>query len=494
VHQTRKWRILSERLFDISEGLNCEKLALDRWRRRFDIRKREHPSYMEVLFGRQGSRDITRILANIDVITRGIHEEIEGLVGGALRAASRGGGFDPEDCLRRIRQNTSWSKKFSYSALGKADDLKRRLDRLREKVGVLERNSDAYTDREYPNYFAGTRRMAGPRRVHRVEDAKSLQKQLDKSIAAQQDAQLLHRSAGQSKRLHIGLSVPQIDDRDFNFLLNMEGRSQELVVHPINFKKIHDRSRVKSDLTATLPVFRSNPNDEQYVQPSLTSPAGFTISLPTANRLVDLEHKDSLATIINNRDTYLGSQILYSQDKSGIASGIAQGSLRLIGSQWLSFLDCRNVRWRRTKDGHWISMLTAAPGNASTTKTLNQCYTTNQTRRDVRDLTKHIQIFRIGLVLAELALKTPISYVDFDPSSYTVKLYNDDAAEIDIEGLAEAVKLESNELLANMVFKCLNVLQDKEHMSDRAIERYYLEKVLSDAKELDGLLREGRKR
>lgn len=31
--QTREWKRLSDRLFDIKEGLDCNKLALERWKR-----------------------------------------------------------------------------------------------------------------------------------------------------------------------------------------------------------------------------------------------------------------------------------------------------------------------------------------------------------------------------------------------------------------------------------------------------------------------------
>jgi hypothetical protein len=139
-------------------------------------------------------------------------------------------------------------------------------------------------------------------------------------------------------------------------------------------------------------------------------------------------------------------------------------------------------------------MLTAVPGNASTTRTLEQCYTSNRMGRGNRDLTKHIQIFRIGLVLCELALKSPISYVDFDPSSNSVKLFINNDEEIDAADLAGMVDREHNKLLGNIVFYCLNVLQDKDKMKDKSIEADYFREVVKDAKELDGLLQKDSRR
>ncbi|KAF2827724.1 hypothetical protein CC86DRAFT_215334 [Ophiobolus disseminans] len=489
--QTRKWKRLSDRLFDIREGLDCAELALDRWKRMFDIEEREeHRIYLEVLFGKEGCKRITATLASIESITQRLQEDIGKLIGRALQVRSGQESFGIEECLRRIRQNSSWSQKFTLTALGKADEMERRLERLDKKVGVLERFTDLYLEREHPGIFEEIRRLPGRRVILKVGDGgtDNLGKHLRNSMAAREDAQLLHRASGEGNRVHIGLSVPQIDDRDFDFLLNLDGRTHEVLVHPVKIKAVNNSARVKSDFTAAVPALRSNPKDALYVLPSKASQAGFHVSIPPTSHLVDLEHKESLATMIMHKDKFLGSQILYPQDQTAIASGIAQGSLRLIGSQWLSFLDCSNVRWRRSKDGKWTSMLTAAPGNASTTRTLEKCVAANRSRRDKRELGKHVQIFRVGLVLAELALKTPISYVDLDAVSNTVELYINDGEKVYAADLAEAVERESNRYLGNIVFYCLNVLQDQDKMSDRAIEADYFRQVVRDAKELDGLL------
>ena len=504
---TRKWKRLSDRLFDIREGIDVAELALASWKRKFQIEERHRRVYMEVLFGKQGYERISATLGSIALVTRVVRGDINKIIGRALLVQkdgrSIGNGYESDideklvkDCLRRIHQNNTWSRKFALSVLGKADDLERRLDKLDKKVTVLERFSDLYLEREHPDIFAEMKRLGGRRVILKVGDGGTddLGKHLKNSMAARDDAQLLHKASGKGNRVHIGLAVPQIRDRDFDFLLDLDGKTDEFLLQPIKIKANNDSPRVKSDFTAIVPVLRSNPKNEHYVQPSAASANAFRIKMPSANHLADLEHKDSLATMIKSRDTYLGSQILYQQDQSAIASGIAQGALRLIGSQWMDFLDCANIRCRRTADGQWTSMLTSTPGNASTTRILEQCYTANRMGRGSRDLRKHIQIFRIGIVLCELALKTPISYVDFDPSSNTVKLFINNDEEIDVVDLAAAVERENNVLLGNIVFYCLNVLQDKDKMKDRAIEADYYKEVLKDAKELDVQLQKDRRR
>ncbi|KAL5121155.1 hypothetical protein ACEQ8H_001007 [Pleosporales sp. CAS-2024a] len=503
-HQTRKWKRLYDRLFDIREGIDVAELALASWKRKFQIEERHGHVYMEALFGKQGYERIRASLGSIGIVARVVREDINKMIGKALLGqkdrAGSSSGYDGDvderlvqDCLKRIQQNTSWSQKFMLSVLGKADELEKRLEKLDRKVTVLERFSDLYLEREHPDIFAEIQRLGGRRVIIKVGDGgmDDVGKHLRNSMAARDDAQLLHKASGKGNRVHIRLSVPHIGERDFDFLLNVEGRTDEVVLRPVKIKAIHDSPRVKSDLEAVVPAMRSNPQKEHYVLPSAASQNGFRIRVPAAHVLTELEHKESLATMIQNRDRQLGSQILYQQDQSAIACGIAQGALRLIGSEWMGFLDCANIRWRRTKDGQWTSMLTATLGNASTTRALEQCCTANRMGRGSRDLTKHMHIFRIGLVLCELALKTPISYVDFDPSSNSVKLFINHDEEIDAVDLAAAVERENNVLLGNIVFYCLNVLQDKDRMRDRAIEADYFREVVKDAQELESALQTG---
>ncbi|KAH4180953.1 hypothetical protein HBI29_132680 [Parastagonospora nodorum] len=506
-HHTRKWKRLSDRLFDIRGGIDVAELALASWKRKFQIEERHRRVYMEVLFGKQGYERISATLGSIALATRVVRGDINRIIGRALLVKKdgrpTGNGYESDideelvkHCLRRIQKNTAWSHKFALSVLGKADELESHFKKLDKKVTVLERSSNFYLEREHPDIFAEMKRLGGRRVILKVGDGGTddLGKHLKNSMAARDDAQLLHKASGKGSRVHIGLAVPQIRDRDFDFLLDLDGKTDEFLLQPIKIRANNDSPRVKSDFTTIVPVLRSNPEFEHYVQPSAASANAFRIKMPSASHLADLEHKDSLATMIKSPDTYLGSQILYQQDQSAIASGIAQGALRLIGSQWMDFLDCSNIRWRRTVGGQWTSMLTSAPGNASTTRTLEQCYTSNRMGRGSRDLRKHIQIFRIGLVLCELALKTPISYVDFDPSSNAVKLFINNDEEIDVVDLAAAVERENNVLLGNIVFYCLNVLQDKDKMKDKAIEADYYKEVLKDAKELHGQLRKDKRR
>lgn len=506
---TRKWRLLSDRLFDIREGLDAAELSLEAWQRKHDIQPRRHIVYMQVLFGRTGCDRIQSTLGSISIIAGTIRDDVNRVIGRALRTGSTRVSTDfdilaneqlVEDCLRRIRKSNSWSRKFVYSVLGRADDLEMRLERLHRKLTMLEHFSDLYLEKEHPEIFQTIKRLPGKRVILKVGDSRheTIQRKLLQALSARKDAELLHRASGHQDQIHIGISVPQILDRDFAFLLSLEGRTHEVLVHPVRIKAINDANRVQSDMATAIPSLIKNTKNPCYMLPSSSTSAGFQVSIPPSNILSDLEYKYPLSTLIRDRNDSLTQQMLYSQDQCALASGIAQGSFRLVGSRWLHFLDSRNIRWRRSGTGQWTSMMAAMPGDGSITRTLEQSRDGASQRRDRRDLSKHIQIFRIGLVLAELALKTPISYVDYDSATDTVKIYADgfdDTGEaLGAEEIASAVEMRTNVLLGNMVFFCLAVLQDKDAMADKNIESAYFKDVLSQAEELDSLIRNGRKR
>ena len=54
--------------------------------------------------------------------------------------------------------------------------------------------------------------------------------------------------------------------------------------------------------------------------------------------------------------------------------------------------------------------------------------------------------------------------------------------------------MRSNVFLGNMVFFCLNVLQDNQAMADKSVEGSYYKDVFKQAEELDRLIKADRRR
>ncbi|KAF2177905.1 hypothetical protein K469DRAFT_732196 [Zopfia rhizophila CBS 207.26] len=505
--QVRKWKLLSDRLFDIQEGLDAAELTMEGWRRKYDVQNRRPVVYMHVLFGRLGWERIQQTLGSIRIVSKTIGTDIEKVVGRAIRAKPRGaperldGQYDVDlvqECIRRIRRNTSWSRKFNLSVLDKAGDLEMRLERLFRKLSMLERFSDYYLEKEHPDIFQTIERLPGRRVILKIGDARmdSIQNKLLSAVAARRDAELLHRASGQGNRVHIGLSVPQIHKRDFAFLLFIDGQTHERLFHPVKIKAINDSNRVQSDINSTIQALIRNSKEPCYLLPSPSRSEGFQVSIPPSNLLKELEYRDPLSSLIAKQRDFLGQQVLYPQDQVAIACGITQGCFRLLGSQWLKFLDCKNVRWRRSAEGKWTTMMAAVPGDSSTNRTLEQILDAGKERRDRRDLRAHCHIFRIGLLLAELALKTQITYIEFDSMTGGASIYISelDSEALDATEIAAEVDLKANVMLGNIVFFCLSALQERDMMGNKEIEGDYYNDVVKQAEQLETLIQADRKR
>jgi hypothetical protein len=371
--QTKQWRLLSERLLDIQEGLEIAKLSLDNWQYKYDIQVYRPDMHTRILFGTEGHERITATISTINIITGSIKSDIDRVRGLALGVQNKRAYYGEDldigneervkECLQEIQRNNAWSRRFVLSVLGKADDLEMRLKRLYQKLNILERFSDFFLEKEHADIFSEIRRLPGRHVMIKVGDGRTetIDSRVLDAIRVQKDAERLHQcsaSSQQQSRLHIGISVPRVHKRDFAFLLSMDGMSHEVLVQPVTIKAVHDPSMVPKNLATAVSTLAKRTQDSCYMVPSLSTSAGFIVKNPPTNLLSDLEYKEALSSAIRDQNVYLCSQKLYSQDQNAIATGVAQGCFRLIGSQWLSFLDCSNIRWRRTKDGKWyvISM------------------------------------------------------------------------------------------------------------------------------------------
>lgn len=519
---TSKWGLLSDRLFDIKEGLDVAELTLQSWQKKYDIQDRRPLIYMDVLFGRLGRERIQQTLGSIKIFSKTIETDINKVVSRALLASpssrrraplESSDRYDKElvqESLRKIKTNTSWSRKFKYSVLGHADDLEMRLECLHRKLGMLERFSDHYLLLEHPEIFSTIKRLPGRRVILSISDTlahSTIQEKLLAALRARKDAELLHKASNPqdlTNRIHIGISVPQIHKRDFAFLLHLNGPGQttEVLIHPVKIRAIHDRTRVPSEISSAIPNLLRDGNEKCYMLPSSSRSDGFQISIPPQNLLADLQYRNPLSTHIRHHTSPTQNLLahLAPQDQIGIAVAISQGSFRLIGSQWLEFLEARNIRWRRSSgdSGKWTCMLAATPGDASTKHTFSKLLQTaalQQRRdRDTRDLSKHIHIFRIGLLLTELALKTPISYIDtnYSPHNQTSSLkvfipgIGEEGASLSAMEIAAAVDMKTNVLLGNMVFECLNVLMEGKG-EEGEVEGSFYREVVRVSEELEGV-------
>ena len=504
--QIRQWKNVSDRLLDLNQGLTVCKHVFERWQHKWEVNESQPNVYLRALFGHEGCYNIRLTLSAIYKLTESLEDDVDQTIGRTLRfhpsRSNQSKKIDRrlvEESLERIRRKTSWKHKFALSVWNQAESMEQSLRRLEVNLRALESHTNYYLEIEHPDIFSEIKRLPGRKFVLRLEDDRSsaVKGRITDTLAAQRDAALLHRASDPGNKICIGLSVPRIHRKDFAFLLPIGGRTHEFLVRPVS---IRATKAVPRQLASAVPKLGRSQNDSDpcVVKPS-SSTDGFALSIPPVPLLSALEFKDPLSAMFSNQTARLTSQTLYTQDQNALASGIAQSSLRLIGSQWLRFLDSDNVRWRRTTDNQWTSMLTATPGDSATTRSLEACHKAYKERaRESRDLTRHVHIFRIGLVMAELCLKKKIAYVDFDMRANNVRINMDDehgvTREASANDIAAEVDLVCNPYLGDMVFFCLSALQDKKRLNDKDIQGDYFSVVVRNAEDLDKLIKAPRRR
>ncbi|KAJ4990746.1 hypothetical protein SVAN01_03755 [Stagonosporopsis vannaccii] len=503
--QIRQWRVASDRLFDLCQGLAVCQHVFERWQHKWEVSDSQPTVYLRALFGLEGCQNIRLTLKSIYEISECLQDHVDEIIGRALRfqpdmsTQSRLRGKElVEECLQRIRRRSSWKYKFILSVWIRAESMAKSLRRLEIDLRVLESHTNYYLEKEHPDIFSATKYPPGRKLTLRFEADRSatVKDRITDTLAAQRDAELLHRASNSGDRIHIGLSVPRVHPKDFAFLLSLAGRTHDFLVRPVRITANAKDPRVPTQLSSAVPnltATRRRPSSPCIIKPS-SSTDGFELTTPPIPLLSALEPKAPLSTIFISRSTDLHSQTLYTRDQNALAVGIAQSALRLLGTPWLRSLDSTNIRWRRTADGQWTSMLTSVPSDAQTTRTLDAvcaAYTSNP-----RDLTRHTHIFRIGLVLAELCLKTRIR-VSFNTHTQTITLIvrdGQDVREADVTQIAAEVDLRCNTFLGEMVFFCLGTLTDKTKLAERDVQGGYCGVVVSSAEGLERLVRMPRRR
>ncbi|KAJ4344998.1 Protein spt10 [Ascochyta clinopodiicola] len=482
-------------MFDLREGIGAAEISLLSWQRKFNVCERQPIIYMQILFGRLGCERVQATLKDIQVLTGTIQQDIDLIISCALRARPRHSRADEwlvEDCLTRTWRKTSWSRKFFLNVLERAEDLEMHLECLHRRLTMLERFSDYYLEKEHPDIFLGLERLPGRKPVLKPGNRRSgsLQIKLLDALSAQKDAEMLHKASGEDSRVHIGLSVPQIREQDFAFLLSLGGSTHEVLVHPVKIKAVNGSTRIHSSLMTAIPNLTQSQakHDVSYLKPWPHSSAGFQLTIPPTPLLTTLQYKLPLSAIFQTQHPRINSQLLYPQDQVALSTAIARASIRLLNTPWLDHLTSSNLRWRRTTSGEHTVMLARTHIESPMSRALASYIAAHKPRRD---LGKHTQIFRIGIVLAELCLKIPLEHIVFDAHTATVRIFVGDE-EVGAAELAAEVERKCNVFLGNMVGFCLGSLKDCDGVGDGGIEGAYLVDVVREAERLEGVVRAAR--
>jgi len=514
--QLGNWDPIAGRLNDASDGLEAAKLSLDVWRKKFDVRKGRQDRYLPALFGGQGSAYIDTTLENIHTVTEAISEDVNRITHSTLELCRGLTEASPasyqkhgiQDHLIHIRKSSKRSRNFMYSILRLTEPLEGHLHHLHHNLTVLERLSDYYLESRHPNRLLTITRLPGRRTILTDSDPRhsTIQQKLDGN-SARRDASLLYRATDRYTTTHIGISVPMTHRRDFAFLVQSgaENEVTDILVCPIRINNPSIESELfHSVLSTAMPFLRER--RKCYILPSATSRIAFELSVPPSTLLSSLRYKFPLSQQTRSYNTYTktttgGSSLsavqqMYPQDQTALICAIAKGCWRLIGTRWLDHLCATNVRSRRSQDGRWTCMLSALPSSTSPIRAFDHWVANTPTSISSQFVDQIQHIFRIGLVLAEIALQLPVLSSSFTPTQShhqfpILKIYieseDGEEVELDVHGVVAEVERRTNVLVGNIVFACLNILcENSIEASERTVEGMYYRDVLTTV----GLLEE----
>jgi hypothetical protein len=145
------------------------------------------------------------------------------------------------------------------------------------------------------------------------------------------------------------------------------------------------------------------------------------------------------------------------QDRIAIICSLIHGCYRCFGSPWLRYLDVQNLVGEARGDGTWLLMLKNSAPNTSIDRVLDEVL------RHRPNLANRRQIFRMGLVLTDLALQTQIEQIVYTRDHGTIEIVIPEYAKwplsaVHIRGLVQQVL--AHPTLAKIVYRCLLAFQN----------------------------------
>jgi hypothetical protein len=501
---TKRFRNLSFQLFCIHEDLKTDLLGLDYWMRTFKVKRERSDIYFETIFGEKGWREIRMILGGIEKITKDITDGLSDIVDRALweagiahrsaRAGSRENRRLLEDALRRISRGPSFGRKLKSVLLNAPGDLELQIKMLDRRLLNLERGTYYYAELQNPGIF-------GP-----IPDPGNLTPRIEYPLPTegaklQKDARWLAESynSGEKIKCHVGLALskpndhwtavrrrprsPVADrpsvDHNLHMLLTDGPDTLEVRVEPVRMKVVGDSRGLRHTVATAFDELKDQP--ESYLlppdEPEMTlangekRKIGFTMKTSPQHQLEELARLSTVAEHLRNRERLH----LTLSDRIGLASSLVDGCFRLLGSDWLNTLEAKNVRGRKIDDGGWISMLNCQileNGRSSTDLVLDEVLSAARKERGRRDLKLPCQIFRLGVLLTELCLNKPITYIEKETRSkiVMVKIRDYDEEPLTATQIADRVEEETlSKGLGDIVHFCLQTLGSEKSMQNEKL-------------------------
>jgi hypothetical protein len=255
------------------------------------------------------------------------------------------------------------------------------------------------------------------------------------------------------------------EDRHFQFLLQYTGISYPIVIRPVRFEGTH---RAKDQIRFTNSFIGVIAELEREELCNLTTmdvePKRFRIQKYEGPVLKDL-----------NRIAKFEEQLAHLplKAKAQVAHTIAAGLFRIIGSPWGDYLEGDNLAATRINRRRWAVGMAAVSANSRIAMVLEAMEGEYQVAGISHAV--HGQIFRLGVILAELGLGTTLRRVRV--SGDKIKLDFGRGYNSTVSVASEVQTKTGSQYWYKVVSFCLGVYQRRDYLGKRSLD-YEFEKLV----------------
>lgn len=456
--------------------------------------------YYEYLWGRRGWHRIRQCLGGLRRTSKAVESTLNALVGSALQYQGRSRRQPRpytrevdievlEQAIARIGTRMSRRKRFAYAVILKADELDYQIGSFGTRLEILSTLANEYLYETEPDLYG--------------KDPKSVKQRINALIKNELDEKnkaIVRRSRGFATSLHEGCSsdgglvchvgiagaaesktaAGERPPEGFRMLLAKDGQCTELTVKAVDFG--HDAERLSRTMDTALAKLLSTSRQVTGLFPQgAENGIGFELRIGHRPLLSKLNEQDPLKTLLKKAqdDSRL---MLPTKERLAIAANLVIGCYRFLGSPWLDYLDTANLRGQRTQDQTYTAMLGSQSGNKYVTRALAEFC--SQASNSMRPLAQHSHLFRLGIVLAEVALSTVVTYAEASEDSKEpgISLLIPELGEdekLDAHEVAGHVRTAtSSEVYADLVRACLSVVQIRSKIKQSDLDSEYVKALL----------------
>jgi len=482
---------LPERVNVLHHQLRGCECALNSWKNVWGVEKHQSFGYYKCMWGENGWQEVQSVVATLLVIFRNVNNEIKGLVDCVTRRARRplppNAPFDEKivkEGVKRIQKRLGWWLRFKYSIKQQASKMESQIREFNSELRALRRISIYWAELHHGQIFSRHGRIKMEvRRKAIMESEPSTSRTLRQRANELHEAFETNRNVScmvglttitvknaQSKRDETSTPDP---DRDFQMLIKGDGATQEvLVVHVVDRGKRHQGYRNFTDAFRQLSRNAGEPTSKselEFVRLSTASTredSGYRMYRTSDAGLENLARQDCLADQLYRWNS--------KRDRIQIAYTLAQGYMRLLGTPWLEYVECDHIHARLLGGDSWAGMLDARPSGEDITEALEQTKQNFQHQR--LKLTQHAQIYRLGIVLVEIAKQDSIEGVKVIDGSGLRIVLQDDA--LDPDRVARSAEDSMIDGYRAVVYFCLSVFENEERRAVADLTEDFVAEVL----------------